>query len=158
MLGGSLRVEGGDETVEGQPLRSRVLFVADVEARAARQANKKHSKKSIRQLEQVERREERTANKKWDQDKPCCCEKSFKLHGVHCCFAYTDILVFRLRQYFNSLSDSNQRAFIVERMLTTKDLSDVPCRRLLQHHSGGVFVIYKHPNVVLSLRLQSDIK
>ena len=32
------------------------------------------------------------------------------------------------------------------------------CGRLLQHHFPGVFVNYKHPNMVLSLQVQSGIK
>ena len=124
-LGGRLHVvesKGGEG--EEEPLRNRVLFTTASDAQAARLTNKQPSNRSVQKANTALRREERSANKMWPEDKTCC-EKSVKLNEVHCCSAYSDVLVFRLRQYFNSLSDSNQRAFIVERMRTTKNLSDV---------------------------------
>ena len=76
-----------------------------------------------------EKRAKRIASadkKHWDHDE-CCCKRSKDLHDGRACHEeYSDALVYRLRLYFENLSESNQRVFYLERFRSTIDLDDIP--------------------------------
>ena len=114
MLGGKLRNDSA----------GRLELVPHSLIRAEKQARKVPSKNTIAKERSEQRHALKCANTFWPESKICCTASS-KLYGVPCSEGYSPVLVFRLRTYFNSLSDSNQRAFVNERMRATQDLSEV---------------------------------
>ena len=112
MLGGKLRNDSA----------GRLELVPHSLIRAEKQARKVPSKNTIAKERSEQRHALKCANTFWPESKICCTASS-KLYGVPCSEGYSPVLVFRLRTYFNSLSDSNQRAFVNERLRATQDLS-----------------------------------
>ena len=101
--------------------RQSVVFVPNVRAGSALQKKRKAdvNEKHAKRIANVDK-------KHWDHDK-CCCMRSRDLHDGRACHEeYSDALVYRLRLYFENLSESNQRVFYLERFRSTIDLDDIP--------------------------------
>jgi hypothetical protein len=124
-LGGSLQIRplarGFDAPVE---LRQSVIIVPNAQKKKSPSALEKERKA----VKEKHKKCVAKANKGHWEEGTRCCVRSEALNDENqsCNEQYKPALVYRLRLYFANLSDSNQRAFYLERFRTTLDLEDTP--------------------------------
>jgi hypothetical protein len=120
MLGGRLELRSSNES-EAENDGDGHEPVGAIRGRArivAREAGE-NKRKRVRSSDGTKhKRLQSMGTKFWT--KGVCCKTSMALKDTCCAEDYDNVLVFQIRQYFMSLSDTNQRLFFKERM-TARD-------------------------------------
>ena len=123
-LGGSLQIRPLERGFTPVQLRQSVIIVPNAQKKKSPSALEKERKA----VKEKHRKCVAKANQGHWEEGTRCCARSEALNDEQqsCNEQYKPSLVYRVRLYFANLSDSNQRAFYLERFRTTLDHEDTP--------------------------------
>ena len=118
MLGGDLRSEVDENGVTHVRLVAPVQYVRGSAGWTKTHVAHRLAKKKTKRMTKA-------SGKFWPEQKRCC-DKALLENGQACCSAYGNVLVYRLRTYMATLSDSMQRDFVRQRTVYKEGHADIP--------------------------------
>ena len=108
MFGGRLVINSLNAEEKQEENASPDYAAARSNARVVPDARRQRPKHKNKKQRAKEKRNSQINEKFWEKEEACCKSQ--------CCQEYNQVLVYRLRKYWITLSDTNQRCFVNDRL------------------------------------------